>query len=472
MFYIGINLEKDAIKVAVLKKEKKTISIESLHSFPYGPDNVKLFYNLQPFHTGKETRVSSGIRCSDTFIRKLHIPLKDRRKILEALPFQLESLVPFSNEAPLICPLFKSLSKQMTAVTVIATSEESLLLHLKALKDLDIASDTVSCQTSALMRFSKWKFQTDGKVLCFDARDQTISCVVYEGEEIILSQSLSFCEPADIPIELEKLSIFLKQKGVISDNTSWILTGELQLKEQIGAIFTGKALQLEDTASSEFAIPIGLALDDLKADEISVQFCQKKFTPEHTFQRRQKKILSYTAFCLGAAVFMAAGGSLFLNKKHRLLVENLKDCLSPSLATSSFSTTDEIEQKLYEWQRSLKNEKTSFAFLPTVPKVSDVLAWLSSHSAFATEEGGQKEGLDIKSLHYSLSKYPKIGEPSVPYMAHVEVEFSSQTPRAARDFHEALLKGDQIVNAKKEVRWQTQNQTYQAAFELNKGASR
>jgi len=472
MFYIGINLEKDALKVAVLKKEKKAISIESLQSFPYGPDNVKLFYNLPPFHTGKETRVSSGIRCSETFIRKLHIPLKERRKILETLPFQLESLVPFSNEAPVICPLFKSLSKQMTAVTVIATSEESLLLHLKALKDLDITSDTVSCQTSALMRFSRWKFQAESKVLCFDARDQTISCVVCEGKEIILSQSLSFCETADIPIELEKLSIFLKQKGVINDNTPWLLTGELQLEEQIGAIFPGKALQLEDPALAEFAIPIGLALDDLKADELSVQFCQKKFTPEHTFRSRQKKILSYVAFCLGAATLMAAGGSLILKKKHRLLVENLKDYFSPSLAAGSFSSTDEIEQKLYEWESSLKGQKSSFAFLPTVPKVSDVLAWLSSHSAFATEEGGQKEGIEIKSLHYSLTKYPKIGEPSAPYMAHVELEFSSQAPRAARDFHEALLKGDQIVNAKKEVRWQTQNQTYQAAFELNKGASR
>lgn len=469
MFYIGINPERDALKVAVLKKEKKALSIESLQSFAYGPDNVKLFYNLPPFHTGKETRLCSGIGCSDTFIRKLHIPLQDRKKILETLPFQLESLIPFSSEAPLICPLFKSLSKQMTAVTVIATSEQSLSSHLKALKDIDIAPDAVSCEAAALMRFSKWQFPAAGRRICFDAKDQKIACVVCEGEEILLSQSLSLCETAEISIELEKLAIFLKQKGATDDATPWILTGDLHCAEQIKTVFPGPMLELEDSALAEFAVAIGLALDDLNGDEFSVQFCKSKFTPEHTFRSRQKKAVSYAVFCLAAAVLMALGGSLIQSKKHRLLVESLKDYLSPSLATGSFSSTEEIEQKLYEWESSLKGQKSSFPFLPTVPKVSDVLAWASSHCSFTNEEGGQKEGIEIQSLHYSLTKYPRIDEPSAPYTAHVELEFNSQTPRAARDFHEALLKGDQIVNAKKEVKWQTQNQTYNAAFELSKG---
>ena len=88
--------------------------------------------------------MASGIAASETFIRKLHLPLKEKRKILAALPFQLESLIPFSSEAPIVCALLKPLGKQMTSVTVIAASQESLSTHLKALKDLDIASDCVS----------------------------------------------------------------------------------------------------------------------------------------------------------------------------------------------------------------------------------------------------------------------------------------------------------------------------------------
>ena len=154
MFYIGLSLEKDAFKVAILKEGKNTVEVESLHSFPYGPDNVKLFYNLAPFHTGKQIQIASGIPSCDTFIRKLHIPLRDRKKILAALPFQLESMIPFAGENPLICPLFKPVGQQMTSVTVIAAGQPSFLTHLKALQELDITSDTVSCAPIALIRFA------------------------------------------------------------------------------------------------------------------------------------------------------------------------------------------------------------------------------------------------------------------------------------------------------------------------------
>ena len=470
MYYIGIDLEKEGFRVAVLKKEKKGIAIDSLSLFPYGPDNVKQFYNLSPFHTGKEVRIVSGIAGQETFLRKLHIPLKDKRKILETLPFQLESLIPFSEEAPVICPLFKPLSNQMTAVTVVATSEETLLTHQKRLKEFDIVSDAISCAPTALMRLGRWALEKQHKILHFDIRDHQISCVVYEGTELLLSQGIS--EYVEIAIELEKLSIFLKQKGVIDDNTPWVLTGELGAAESIAAHFSKERLSIAEPNWAPFALCMGFALDAIAEDASSVQFCQKKFTPEPIAARRKKTLFSYAALCLGAAVLMVLGGSLIINKKQKALASTLQEYLSGPLAGGSLSSTEEIAEKLFEWEGSLKGQKNPFAFLPNVPKVSDVLAWLSLHPAFASENGGQKEGIEIKSLHYSLTKYPKITEPSSPYVAHVSLEFSSQAPRVARDFHEALLKGDQIVNGKKEVKWQTQNHTYLASFELNRGGGR
>ncbi|MBS0604802.1 MAG: hypothetical protein JSS60_07180 [Verrucomicrobia bacterium] len=471
MFYIGISLEKDAFRVAILKKEKRSVAIESLHSFPYGPENVKLFYNLPPFHTGKQTHVISGIGCSDIFIRKLHLPLRDKRKILAALPFQLESLLPFSDESPIICPLLHPLSKQMTSVTVVAARQSSLSSHLAALKDLDISSDAVSCAQTALMRFAKWHFPSENKFLIFDVRDRKLCCVVSEGSELILSQTLSLTERDQIPAELEKLAVFLKQKGAVDEETPWLLTGDPSFADPLARAFAGARLQSADTMAAAFALPIGLAMDALASDASTVQFCQKEFTPGKTLQSRKKMALCYLALCAGAALLMAVGGSLMVAKKQRILVDRLQSYLTPSLASGSLSTPEEIEDKLSQWDRSSRGQKNAFAFLPNVPKVSDVLAWLSTHSAFATEDGGQKEGIEIKSLHYSLIKYPKIGEASSPYTAQMEVEFSSTTPRPARDFHEALLKGDPIVNAKKDVKWQTQNQTYHAAFELNRGVS-
>ncbi len=466
MFTIGLTLEKEAFRIAILKKAKKSITIESLQTFSHGPDNVKLFYNLPPFHIGKDIQIVSGLTGSDVFIRKLHLPLRDKRKILAALPFQLESLIPFSNESPIVCPLLKPLSKQMTAVTVVATTQGHLSSHVTTLKEIDIEPDTISCCPVALIRFARWKFPQEFRMLCFDVRDKKLSCVLLEGRELILSQSIPVDNQGDTALELEKLSIFLKQKGVVDDQTAWTLTGDSEnFSEIISKIFIGQKLEISDHNLALYAVPIGLALDAIASDELSIQFCQKEFTPEHTWQLRRKKMLHYLGLCFGAALLMSIAGSFVLNKKQHKLVENLQSYLSKD----SLSSIEQIEEKLHEWENSLRGQKSSFAFVPTVPKVSDVLAWLSAHPSFATEEGGQKEGMDIKSLHYSLEKYPKIGDAASPYAAQVELEFTSLTPRSARDFHETLLKGDQIVNAKKEVKWQTQNQLYHTSFELNKG---
>jgi type IV pilus assembly protein PilM len=470
MFTIGLTLEKEAFRIAILKKEKNSIAIESLQTFSHSPDNVKLFYNLPPFHTRKDTQIVSGLTGSDVFIRKLHLPLRDRRKILAALPFQLESLIPFSSENPIICPLLKPLSKQMTAVTVVATTQAHLSSHITTLKEIDIQPDTISCSPIALARFARWKFPQEFRILCFEAREKKLSCVLLEDNELLLSQSIPINDRGDAALELEKLSIFLKQKGVVDDQTAWILTGDSEsFSEIISKIFTGPKLGVSDSHLAHYAVPIGLALDALAADELSVQFCQKEFTPEHTWQSRKKKMLHYLGLCLGAALLMFIGGSFVLAKKQHYLVEKLQSYFSSSSSKNSLTSIRQIEEKLQEWDRSLRGQKSSFAFVPTVPKVSDVLAWLSVHPSFATEEGNQKEGVDIKSLHYSLVKYPKIGDVASPYAALVELEFTSLSPRSARDFHEALLKGDQIVNVKKEVKWQTQNQLYYTSFELSKG---
>ena len=70
-----------------------------------------------------------------------------------------------------------------------------------------------------MMRFGRWKFADRKKFLSFDVRDQRISCVVYEGKEIILSQTLPVCSNDEVPIELEKLAVFLKQKGAMKNNS-------------------------------------------------------------------------------------------------------------------------------------------------------------------------------------------------------------------------------------------------------------
>lgn len=469
MFYIGIVLENETFKVAVIQYEKQMISVDSLETFAYGPDNVKLFYNLPPFHTGKKTWIISGLSGDEAFIRKLHLPLKEKRKILAALPFQLETLIPFSADETVVCSLLKSISKQMTAVTLIATNQKYLTAHLKSLEALDIVPDIISCFANALARFTHWQFPEEKHLLAFHIQEEKLWCVLTEEGQLSLAQTIAFQDKANLALEIGKFSVFLKQKGAADEQTSWILTGNLDYEETIQSIFSEPPLPLSDPSLAAYAIPLGLAIDGLKNDASTVQFRQKQFTAQHTLRDRSKKMQIYLAACFIAACLMFVSNSFLINKKQRALSETLQNYLPTSLASRTHSSVEDFENTLFEWEQSLNRQKNPLVFIPNIPKVSDVLAWISSHPSFSTEDGAKKEGMELLSLHYHLSKYPKIGETSAPYLAQVELEFTSNIPRTARDFHEALLKGDPIVNGKKEVKWQVQNQTYHTAFEVNRG---
>jgi len=466
MFFIGITLEKETFKVAVLKKEKKSIEIAALHTFPFGPDNVKQFYNLPPFHTGKKVTIASGLSGEELLIRKLHLPLKEKRKILATLPFQLETLIPFPPEEGVVCTLFKTLSKQMTSVTLFATQQSTLLSHLSSLKAIDIEPALVSCHPAALSRFVQWQFPAQSRFLVFHMHEQRVTCLLVENGELVLSQTILFEKTEELPLELAKFSFFLKQKGIGEEQIPWVWIGDPSVRETLKDIFPGAELSIEDASLYPYATALGLALDALHSDDATVQFCAQKFTPTSLEQKRKKKIFSYLCLCIATTLLTVAAGTFLLGKREKALAGLLQSYLSPSLAKGGFSSAEEMEHKLVEWEKTLSRKKIPFSLLPSTPKVSDVLAWISAHPAFSTEDGRKKEGIEIKSLHYTLLKYPKIGEVNSPYLAQVEIDFTATLPRVARDFHESLLKGDQIVNGKKEVKWQTQNQTYHTAFEL------
>ncbi len=452
LFYIGIALEEKGFQVAILKKEKEEVAIESLHTFLYEQDHVKLFYNLSPFHTGKSVHLVSGLGSEDIFIRKLHLPLTDRGKILKILPFQLESLIPFTPEQPIVCAQLKCLGKQMTSVTIIATVQEKLLSHLRLLEQLNIEPDTVSCAPMALVRFAHWQFPHEKKLLCFDCRESQISCSLVEEGELILSQTLKMQKGV-----AEQFLLFLTQKGVADENTPWLLTGEHEAILEIGKVFLGKQLCITNPTYGPFALPIGLGLDACAQDGNSLQFCQKQLLQPHTIKKRKKGAILYAIACLSAALLMSVLGSFSLKQKENVLREKLLTYLPQA---KNIHSVEGISQTLASWEYSYKGKKTPFPLMADVPRVSDLLSYLSTHPALTAE------GVEIQSVHYSLTKYPKIAETSSPYTARVELDISSTTPRAARDFHEALLKGDAVVNEKKEIKWQTQNQTYHTSFEL------
>src|SRR3989338_11342468 len=125
MYSIGVTREPDVVRVAVLKRQNGQMCIESLHSL--SSDSVQQFYNLPPLHTPSAVRIASTLPSRAVCIRSLQLPLRGKRNILKALPFQLETLFPYpSEEKPIICTQILPQGQQGSWICLCATTEAEI----------------------------------------------------------------------------------------------------------------------------------------------------------------------------------------------------------------------------------------------------------------------------------------------------------------------------------------------------------
>lgn len=461
MFFLGISLENQGFRVAILKKEKGERTLEATHFFSYDEEGIKNFYNLPLIATKKQITLTSCLQASDLFVRKLHLPLHSKQQIAKVLPFQLETLLPNHKENAVTCTLIRY-SKPMTTVTILSSTKEKLTAHLNELKQIEIIPDQVSSAQSALFRFARWQFPSEKTLICLDVRDEKLTCVALYNDEIILSQTL---DKEPLSSQLETLHFFLKQKGLLEGKTSFLCTGNESLEALESHLSSWTEIALLTTSHAKEALCIGLAMEGSSADAFNVQFCQQELLPEPIFKKKKKQLLIYALSCLVATLIASLSGTLLINTKEKEICQTLKQHL-PHIETNL--SAEQIEHTLIEWENSVKGKKNSLYLIPSVPKVSEVLAYLSTHPALVTELGEHKEGVDIQSIHYQLTKFPKIGNLNATYLAQLDLDLKSDTPRIARDFHEALIKSDPMVNGKKEIKWYTNHPNYHACFELSK----
>jgi type IV pilus assembly protein PilM len=493
---VGLFREDAILRVAFLKKEKRTISISIVDSVP-----------------STECLVS-GLELHEVVFRSLTVPLKSTAKVLDALPFQLEALLPFPTEQCIACPVLKSIDAHTTSVSLIATSKEILSKHIAECASIGIHPDRVSCVPLALFRLSQLLFPEHSDLLFFHFGAHKTSCIAIQDGRVTLSQSMRLGKAGWLealratypdktqqeqerllsgPVnplsplglfleqftsELERLSVFIREKvGMSSESSSihWALIGEwtssFALSQTWKKYFGDGFLSLKNPTVAESALhthglAIGYALDALKSDANSIQFLQGEFAPTRHVALRKKKVLTYALACMALSAAIALCSAFALKKKTRALSEKMHSYFSVSKELS----IDAMEAELFKAEQTLQKQKNGFPFFLTLPKVSDVLSWLSTHPSFATAEGFPKEGIAIKNFRYQLVKFPTVENPSTPYQGLIDIEFTASTPRLAREFYDALLKGDSIVNSKKDIKWNAQGTVYSVQFELNKSS--
>lgn len=443
MYALGLHVEDKKVKVALLHRGKEGIVVDLLRTFPLDDQGVKPLYTLASVLADKTYAVATGLDACEVLLRETTLKLKRRSAILAALPFQVEALIPYALEEILLLPFLTPRDKTTTDVSLIATSRASLEKHLEGCSALDVNPDWVTAAPIALWRWAQWIFPKEQSLLLCQSGEQKNTYVAISegrlkgaqiGSKKDLNRILSFLGTkmgADVP------------KPIIFSGDSSLPPDDVEVPENFSELQT-------------YAIPIGLALDYLSQDKQKLQFLQGPYQPPQEVKKRKKALSLYAGCCAGLALIMGLSGHFFLKKRESALKETLHAYYAPAKSLSG------VEQHLAEWKRSLANQTRPFPYLLSVPKVSDVLAWLSTHPRLQIQTG-----IEIQKVHYSLVQYPKLQQAGAPYQAKVDLEFTASTPTAAREFHDALLHGDGPIDAKQKIAWTVHQNVYHTSFYLN-----
>lgn len=246
---------------------------------------------------------------------------------------------------------------------------------------------------------------------------------------------------------------------------------------------------LTTSGLQSFAIPIGLALSVLPNATDQINFRQNEFAYPNPWKRLKGPLAIYFGLTLFVALALYLFGSAYQTyQENKLKIQYLELLRVMNKPFSEFEkelsgtkstnkvplkvkqlTQDDLKARLAVLQKEIQATPQVYPLLPNVPLVSDVLAWLSTHpSIVGKQQPGENapEAIQIDSFSYTLVKRPELTKKQEKYQVKVEIEFSSPTPKMAREFHDALIAPNEFVDPKAEIKWNSNRDSYRASFFL------
>lgn len=315
---------------------------------------------------------------------------------------------------------------------------------------------------------------------------------------------LLFAALANWRMEITRILYALSKQRKEDEINEILLTGEgIQLKNlattlcqssknQILAPLDIPQFLLPIDQLQRYAIPIGAALSALPGAKDQINFRQDELAYPHPWRRLIKPLGIYFATCLLLTAAIYIFGDAYIGYKEDELRQEYVELLSsinkpyaefekqyykknpsslnpPGGIPIDKLTEENINSRLLTIQKDLKDTPDSFPLQPNSPRVSDVLAWLSVHPQVVggkNPEKGTLLPLQIDSLSYTMVKRPELKKAAEKYQVKVEIEFTSPTPMLAREFHDALITPNDLVDPKAEVKWSSSKGKYRASFFL------
>lgn len=241
-----------------------------------------------------------------------------------------------------------------------------------------------------------------------------------------------------------------------------------------------------------YAVPIGLALTGLPNHKEEVNFRQRDMAYPYPWKRLRNSIAAYVGLCAGLTAALYLFGQSYLGWQEDNIRENYVGLVSQlkrdyvnvekKLGNTSTDasgqtiapdpktlTPEQINSRLDFFEKEIDAAPNNIALFPNVPRVSDVLTWLSHHPQVALP--GKKEGtkdaqIHIDSFNYRMTKRPELTKPRDKYSVQVDIDFTSDSPRAARLFYDSLIAPNDFIDPRGEVKWTASTGRYRVSFFL------
>jgi type IV pilus assembly protein PilM len=508
---VGIHWDQPHFRAAYLRSNSRGIEILGLDS------GVKLLYKAD--FRGK---IITGLSGKDLLIRHFSLKIEKRRHLEKALEFQSETtshLPP--GELLSAALLYQNKQEKTTEAIYITALKEKIQAHLNFYSSLEIAPDRVGAAPQALVHYALWKYPGLQKGFFIDLGSSECLCLWIESGK--LKKSFSFSGGIEELLEAlwedRKKTLLQKEvEGVarqidvlqLKSHLNPHLQQKLAEKRQELAkaiyafskqtsscpiFFTGRTdafihlreyiiESIQEIVIAEkklpppieehkYAISIGLALEEMAPDDQSIQFLQKEFFPRKNWKKAGWLTALLFFFSLLGSGALLSWSEYTCRQQEEMIIQSIENLLSrydPMLKTSLIQEGRSASSILHSWMKSLEDSDKQPSYALTVPKVSEVLDWLSHHPLLKTfaEQG---DPIEWKNINYRLVHFPKIGSLKEEYKAQVDLEFSTKNSTNARKFHEALLKSDDYIDTKQTIGWEASSQGYKATFFLKQKAS-
>ena len=496
-----------------------------------GPRHISVLNTLRPAIARDKLRralFATGLPTPRILIRPLDIKLTKDKDIDSVLAYQAEPLLPFPVDEAVVDRTTLSRDEEGSQLAVFAARKGDLEEHLESFQSLNIEPEAVSCYPAALAAYSAVYAPQEEPIFVIDLGLETITTLLVDDGKVLAAHSMSsVLRELQLAIKDASSADFnelTKETGSAAASSIQKLQQELSRAIfALGKQAHGQAVQLAlivgegaclgnlasylanitqktllepktktgDTISTtelkRYAIPIGLGLGFLPGAQHQLNFRQAELSYPYPWKRLKQPIALYVLLCLLISLFITTIGNQKQDTKVQELRQQYSDLLQVlQVEHETFEQTametppgeeiaidqlsiPQISQRIKWIEEDIAKAQYIFPLKPNVPRVSDLLAWITSNPKVVRThpDTGEKQALlKLESLNYSMVKRPDKSKQRERYQVKVELEFTSPEAKWAREFYDALIAPNDFVDPRGEVKWSAAKGSYKTSFFL------